>query len=435
MNKMKTAGKARIQVLIAAMAMLSMVQTVSATLVSYLSDDFESYTGAQASTGMTTGTDLRATLAGPPATTPGWDYRRAVISTTPNIGNTITLFPDPTDAANQTLRRDSFQADSGRIERLFDGVGTRDGDAGSGNPSTLQIAPATDGTLYVMWRFYDSGGSGSTLPLDLLTIGGGPTGTAGTTPGAGTLTIGVGLIPTLNGRLSPASPSDNTKYQASIAYNNNGPNFNLATSRLATPGWVTFELQITATATLESGGASGTLFVNGTPDANFTNLDLYPQSIPTPPTYPVGGPSYGRIGLGHIMCSTCGNGVAAPVATDGSIPFVLWDDITVSTVPALLGDYNNDGNRDAADYVVWRKNEGTMNVLPNDPHGGTIGPDQYDTWVENFGEPPPPPGSGSGGSVGAAPEPSALFLIALGAAFVQCGRRNRRQIRFATKER
>jgi len=52
---------------------------------------------------------------------------------------------------------------------------------------------------------------------------------------------------------------------------------------------------------------------------------------------------------------------------------------------AAGGDYNNNGCVDAADYTVWRDNLGTMNELPNDPIGETIGPAQYDQWVENFG--------------------------------------------------
>jgi hypothetical protein len=50
------------------------------------------------------------------------------------------------------------------------------------------------------------------------------------------------------------------------------------------------------------------------------------------------------------------------------------------------GDYNNDGGVDEADYVPWQNNEGTNNVLPNDPVGGTIGQPQYDNWTANFGQ-------------------------------------------------
>jgi hypothetical protein len=77
--------------------------------------------------------------------------------------------------------------------------------------------------------------------------------------------------------------------------------------------------------------------------------------------------------------------------------------VTANTNPnpalseGLDGDYNGDGKVDAADYVVWRKNDGT--------------PGGYTTWRDNFGAM-----AGSGGvsrSAGAAPEPSALALVGL----------------------
>jgi hypothetical protein len=76
--------------------------------------------------------------------------------------------------------------------------------------------------------------------------------------------------------------------------------------------------------------------------------------------------------------------------------------------PVLPGDYNDDGKVDAADYVVWRKYEGTMTTLPNDPHGGTIGALQFDTWRTNFGA---MAGSGSGSQDASVPEPSALLIV------------------------
>ena len=66
--------------------------------------------------------------------------------------------------------------------------------------------------------------------------------------------------------------------------------------------------------------------------------------------------------------------------------------------PNLSGDFNNDGTVDAADYVVWRKTDGTQ-----------LG---YDTWRANFG------GRAGGASVtnAAVPEPAAALLLLLGAA-------------------
>jgi hypothetical protein len=89
--------------------------------------------------------------------------------------------------------------------------------------------------------------------------------------------------------------------------------------------------------------------------------------------------------------------------------------ITLGPVPPVIGDYNVNGVVDAADYVVWRKNVGTTNVLPNDPIGGTIGAGQYDQWRARFGNT-----SGSGlGSGSAVPEPATLAMLGMaGAALV-----------------
>jgi hypothetical protein len=78
-------------------------------------------------------------------------------------------------------------------------------------------------------------------------------------------------------------------------------------------------------------------------------------------------------------------------------------------IPVIPGDYNNDGKVDSADYVVWRKNEGTMNILPNNPIGGTIDADQYNQWRAHFGQTTPPGGAGQ--SEAAVPEPATVVLL------------------------
>jgi hypothetical protein len=79
---------------------------------------------------------------------------------------------------------------------------------------------------------------------------------------------------------------------------------------------------------------------------------------------------------------------------------------TYSLAAPLTGDYNENGTVDAADYVVWRENVGTMNTLPNDNIGGMIGPDHYAQWKANFGD-------SAGGSAlsNAVPEPASWTLI------------------------
>jgi hypothetical protein len=69
----------------------------------------------------------------------------------------------------------------------------------------------------------------------------------------------------------------------------------------------------------------------------------------------------------------------------------------IGTAPGLQGDYNGDGKVDAADYVVWRKTDGTQNG--------------YNTWRTNFGRT-----SGSGASLAGAtsvPEPATCSLVGL----------------------
>ena len=68
----------------------------------------------------------------------------------------------------------------------------------------------------------------------------------------------------------------------------------------------------------------------------------------------------------------------------------------------LDGDYNSDGRVDAADYVVWRKTDGTQT--------------EYDTWRANFGR---TVGNGSQ-SDATVPEPSAAVLFVLGATIGCC---------------
>jgi hypothetical protein len=73
------------------------------------------------------------------------------------------------------------------------------------------------------------------------------------------------------------------------------------------------------------------------------------------------------------------------------------------------GDFNDDGKVDAADYVVWRKVQGTSTTLPNDNSiGGVVGTPHYNLWRNNFGEM-----AGSGGQA-AVPEPTMVILFSTG---------------------
>lgn len=98
------------------------------------------------------------------------------------------------------------------------------------------------------------------------------------------------------------------------------------------------------------------------------------------------------------------------VAAQGGNPWRALVVATPTPAPELPGDFNDDHVVDAADYVLWRKNVGTSNPLPNDPHGGIIGPDQYGTWRDHFGQ---TLGNAAVNSIhqSAVPEPGALALL------------------------
>ena len=75
----------------------------------------------------------------------------------------------------------------------------------------------------------------------------------------------------------------------------------------------------------------------------------------------------------------------------------------------LAGDYNDDGVVSAADYVVWRNNEGQSVTLPNDATPGTVTEEDYEVWVANFGNT-----IGDGSRFEASiPEPTAWLLTLL----------------------
>jgi hypothetical protein len=86
---------------------------------------------------------------------------------------------------------------------------------------------------------------------------------------------------------------------------------------------------------------------------------------------------------------------ANPATTQG----ILFDNITVERIiPTFDGDFNHDNLVDAADYVVWRKSDGTA--------AG------YNAWRTHFGQ---PAGDGSSELTGPAiPEPKAWLLLLAG---------------------
>ena len=79
------------------------------------------------------------------------------------------------------------------------------------------------------------------------------------------------------------------------------------------------------------------------------------------------------------------------------------------TGPGLIGDFNGDSKVDDADYVVWRKTDGSAL--------------RYQNWRSHFGT-----GSGSGSGTNLAanvPEPASVLLIAIPACVFALRRRRR----------
>jgi hypothetical protein len=92
----------------------------------------------------------------------------------------------------------------------------------------------------------------------------------------------------------------------------------------------------------------------------------------------------------------------------------LYTNGILSVAAGIAGDYNQNGVVDAADYVVWRKNNNTATTLPNDSTPGTDQTD-YVVWRAHFGQTTPGAASGSL-SDATVPEPTASVLLMFAAA-------------------
>ncbi len=92
------------------------------------------------------------------------------------------------------------------------------------------------------------------------------------------------------------------------------------------------------------------------------------------------------------------------------------------TPSVLTGDFNDDGQVDAADYTVWRDNLGGGDESAiNDAGDGLNGVDSadYALWVTNFGI-----SASSAASASAIPEPSSLLLVTASLLSICGARRN-----------
>jgi autotransporter-associated beta strand protein len=104
-------------------------------------------------------------------------------------------------------------------------------------------------------------------------------------------------------------------------------------------------------------------------------------------------------------------GAVGNTDADFQIPLITGAGLLeVTALPGLVGDYNNDGAVDAADFVLWAKDPASF--------GGD--PDGYDAWVQHFGE------SGTGGGNHApVPEPTTALSLLIAASFTAASRRRK----------
>ena len=96
-------------------------------------------------------------------------------------------------------------------------------------------------------------------------------------------------------------------------------------------------------------------------------------------------------------------------ATDAEVflDSVFWDP-SLTFNPTAMGDYNEDGVVDAADYTVWRDTFLSSDDLRADGNGdGFIGNADYDIWVANFGA------TIGASQATAIPEPHSLAMLVL----------------------
>jgi hypothetical protein len=110
---------------------------------------------------------------------------------------------------------------------------------------------------------------------------------------------------------------------------------------------------------------------------------------------------FSDIVLGSVDVPLFGNRPIQRINIEASVNIFGYD----------FGDYNRDRSVDAADYVMWRKDEGT--------------PAGYDSWRANFGA---ASSSGSGLALGAVPEPSSAGLLFIAGAWFTATRCRRSRL-------
>ncbi len=347
-------------------------------------------------------------------------------------GSTVTLgvggeLRDFASSA-QTIRLGGLQGDAGSI------LGGNTGGSGA-QQKTWQIGELNTSTTFNGTITNGTGSGGSTAVTHITKVGVGTLTLTGTNDYAGTTTVNGGTL-LVNGTHTPNAVI--TGAAPAYVVNSTGT---LGGTGTIGDGVTPVPITVNPGGTLSPGASIGTLSVLGDVVLNsnaifkaevdgtssMSDLLAVTGNLTLNGSPLVASLLAGTLPTGpHIIATYTGaltgtfavpTGVVVDYSTLGQIS------MTVNSLPVVLaGDYNNNGVVDTADYVVWRENEGTNNLLSNNPIAGTIGQAHYNQWRSNFGD--TTPGAGAGVGAGAVPEPGTLLLAAMVLA-LGCGWRRR----------
>jgi fibronectin-binding autotransporter adhesin len=347
------------------------------------------------------------------------------------------------------------------------------------NTGTLDMSPVTGSPTFAVGSLNSTASAGTvTLGNNGLTLG----------QTANTARSYTGTITSTGGALTMASTAAYTQTLGGAntlaAVNVNGGRLNFS-SAASTTGAVTVAGpgilggsggSVSGAVTVQSGGTlapgasigtlgtgalsmlSGSTFqyelnTSGTPAADLLNVNgalslggatLFTDDLNASPITLAGGSKFTLMSYAGAWDSSTFAGInnGDTVTVDGIGYKIKYDDTAAGSLNAgslytsavtlsipgaagLLGDFNNDGKVDAADYITWRKNGVANASLPNDSGLGTQAA-RYSLWKTNFGR--PSPGAGSGGGLNgssAVPEPSSIALLMVALAAMVTRRRGR----------
>ncbi len=91
---------------------------------------------------------------------------------------------------------------------------------------------------------------------------------------------------------------------------------------------------------------------------------------------------------------------------------VAWVNANIPMLTSPPGDYNRNGDVDAADYILWRRTSGQFgsNLAADGNGNGQIDAGDFTVWRNNFGKTLPASGAGGGLSFVVVPEPVRLAI-------------------------